>query len=63
MGQSDSSLALLWTRFISASFPVQRVGGSEHLELWVTADELQRFNRHIVGLIEVIHEFRNERFA
>jgi hypothetical protein len=41
-------------------FPIQRVGGSEHLELWVPAEELPRFNQHIVGLIEVIHEFRNE---
>ena len=40
-------------------FPVQRVGGSEHLELWVPAEELPRFNQHIIGAIRVIHEFRD----
>jgi len=44
-------------------FPIQRVGGTEHLELWIPAGELQRFNQHIVGLIQVIHEFREERFT
>lgn len=39
-------------------YPVRQVGGSEILELWVPAEELPEFNRHIVGLIEVVHEFR-----
>jgi hypothetical protein len=39
-------------------FPVQTVGGSVHQELWVPAEELEEFNRHIVGLIEVIAELR-----
>ena len=39
-------------------FPVQRVGATNHLELWVPAGELAEFNQHIRGLIEVIHEFR-----
>ena len=33
------------------------VGGSVHQELWVPAEELDEFNRNIVGLIEVIAEF------
>ena len=41
-----------------ARYPVQKVGGAEALELWVPAEELDEFNRHIVGPIEVIHEFR-----
>jgi hypothetical protein len=50
------------TRFeVEAAFvqqyPVQKVGGSLHMELWVPADELEEFNRHIVGKIEVIAEF------
>src|SRR6185295_8328947 len=50
------------TRFeIDADFvrryPMQTVGGSIHLELWVPADELPEFNRNIVGLIEVIATF------
>jgi len=34
------------------------VGGSEHSEYWIPAERLDEFNRHIVGLIEVIAEFR-----
>jgi hypothetical protein len=34
------------------------VGASVHRESWVPADELDAFNAHIVGLIEVIAEFR-----
>lgn len=50
------------TRFsIEAGFvsryPVHTVGGSEHRELWVPAEELADFNRHIVGPIELIAEF------
>jgi hypothetical protein len=50
------------TSYLS-QFPVQCVGSSEDLELWVPAEELPRFNQHIVGLIEVIHEFRAETNA
>ena len=41
----------------ASRFPVQTVGGSQHKELWVPAEELAEFNRNIVGLIEVIAEF------
>ncbi|MER7846263.1 ADP-ribosylation/crystallin J1 [Kitasatospora sp. NPDC096077] len=41
-----------------ARYPVQRAGGRTILELWVPAEELAEFNRHIVGRIEVVHEFR-----
>jgi len=42
-----------------ARYPVQIVGsGSVHQELWVPAVELDAFNENIVGLIEVISEFR-----
>src|SRR4051794_29172903 len=39
-------------------FPVQTVGARIHQELWVPAEELEEFNRHIIGPIEVISEFR-----
>jgi hypothetical protein len=39
-------------------YRVETVGGSVHKELWVPAGELAEFNRHIVGRIEVIAEFR-----
>src|SRR3977135_1815964 len=50
------------TRFaVEAAFvqryPVQTVGSSIHKELWVPATELDEFNSHIVGLIEIIAEF------
>jgi hypothetical protein len=38
-------------------FPVQTVGGEMHQELWVPAQELDEFNRNLVGPIEVIHRF------
>lgn len=39
-------------------YPVQIVGSSKHKELWVPAEELEEFNRHIVGKIAVVSEFR-----
>ncbi|MGZ3146650.1 hypothetical protein ACVDFE_32590 [Lentzea chajnantorensis] len=39
-------------------YPVQQAGGRTILELWVPAEELAEFNEHIVGEIEVVHEFR-----
>jgi hypothetical protein len=36
---------------------VQKVGSSDALEYWIPAEELGDFNRHIVGVIQVIHEF------
>jgi hypothetical protein len=40
-----------------AQFEVRKVGGSEHLELWVPAEELERFNNHIAGAIRVIASY------
>ncbi|MDI1461629.1 ADP-ribosylation/crystallin J1 [Catellatospora sp. KI3] len=42
----------------AARYPVRQAGGRDILELWVPAEELAEFNRHIVGTIEVVHEFR-----
>ncbi|MET9844622.1 hypothetical protein ACFZC6_24190 [Streptomyces ossamyceticus] len=39
-------------------YPVRQAGGETILELWVPAEELDAFNAHIVGPIEVTHEFR-----
>ena len=36
---------------------VQVAGSGVHRELWVPAEELAEFNRHITGLIEVTHRF------
>ena len=40
-----------------AKFEVKQVGGREHLELWVPAEELATFNQHIIGVIRVVREF------
>jgi hypothetical protein len=39
-------------------YEVQQVGGSLHTEYWIPAEELDAFNAHIAGQIEVIQEFR-----
>jgi hypothetical protein len=41
----------------AARYPVRQVGGDSILELWVPAEELEEFNDHIIGTIEVVHEF------
>ncbi|RYU83834.1 hypothetical protein [Hymenobacter persicinus] len=41
----------------AAQFPVQTVGDAHHEELWVPAEELAEFNRHIAGRIEVVAMF------
>lgn len=38
-------------------FAIQTVGAREHQEYWIPAEELEEFNRHIVGLIEVVRKF------
>lgn len=39
-------------------YEVQNVGGEIHNELWVPAEEMELFNQHIIGKIEVVREFR-----
>lgn len=39
-------------------FDVHQVGGQSILEYWIPAEELEEFNDHIVGEIEVVAEFR-----
>lgn len=41
-------------------YEVQNVGGAMHDELWVPAEELEEFNDHIIGQMEVIREFYTE---
>jgi len=47
------------TDYIS-KFEIQNVGGEIHNELWVPAEELEEFNKHIVGTIEVTQKFFKE---
>ena len=39
-------------------FPIQTTGSRIHQEYRIPADRLDEFNRHIVGLIEIVSEFR-----
>ena len=39
-----------------AAFEVQTVGLAHHQELWIPAEELENFNRHILGKIEIIKD-------
>lgn len=39
-------------------FPIQVAGSRIHQEYWIPAEQLDEFNRHITGFIEVVSEFR-----
>lgn len=41
-------------------YDVQRVGARLHVEYWIPAEDLPELNRNIVGLIEVIAEYRQQ---
>jgi hypothetical protein len=41
-----------------ARYEQQQVGAAVHRELWIPAEELVELNRNIVGLIEVIAEYK-----
>jgi hypothetical protein len=42
-------------------FAIQNVGGVIHDELWIPAEELDEFNRHIIGPIHVIETHGSDR--
>jgi hypothetical protein len=44
-------------------YEVKTVGAREHQELWVPAEELDEFNAHIVGTIEVIDRYYGPGFT
>ena len=48
------------TEFL-ARYPERIAGAARHRELWVPAEELEEFNRHIRGPIEVVAEFHGLR--
>ena len=39
------------------AYPVQVAGGAAHSEYWIPAEEIDAFNRAIVGEIEITHRF------
>jgi hypothetical protein len=38
-------------------YAVQQARGRSHLEYWIPAEDLDDFNKAIVGLIHVVHSF------
>ncbi len=38
------------------------VGGSQHQEFWIPAEELEEFNRHIIGHIKVVEAYFSDAF-
>jgi hypothetical protein len=34
------------------------VGGSEHSEWWIPAEDLEELNNNIIGLIDVLNEYK-----
>jgi hypothetical protein len=41
-------------------FEIRKVGGQEHLEYWIPAEQLEEFNGHICGEIRVIAKFSRD---
>jgi hypothetical protein len=39
-------------------YEIHIAGGATHREYWIPSADLDAFNRNIVGLIEVLHEFK-----
>ena len=44
-----------------SKYPVQIAGSREHREYWIPAEELDEFNRHIVGQIEILSSFHSSK--
>jgi len=42
-------------------FQVENVGDRHHNELWVSAEELDEFNRNIVGKIQVVESYEKDK--
>lgn len=41
-------------------YEIQKVGGDHHTKWWVPAEELEELNDNIVGIIEVVGEYRGK---
>ncbi len=41
-----------------SQFEIQCVGAAHHTEYWIPAEDLETFNDHIVGEIQVVAKFR-----
>ena len=41
-----------------SQYEPQEAGGRDLKEYWIPSEDLKEFNQHIIGTIDVIHEFR-----
>ena len=46
----------------AARYEIQTVGARSHQELWVPAEDMDEFNAHIIGPIEVVASFVGPKF-
>ena len=46
-----------------SQYEVQQVGGRNILEYWIPAEELEEFNKHIIGKIEVLAKFTTADYS
>ncbi len=46
-----------------SGFEIKTVGASFHKELWIPAEELENFNKHIIGQIKVIESYYGEGYT
>jgi hypothetical protein len=66
--ETEAGFAGFVTRFevddtFVARYPIQEAGGRALRELWVPAEELAEFSRHIRGKIEVIESIYGAGFV
>ncbi len=47
---------------IMNQYPIQNVGAQNHNEIWVPAEELEKFNQSIIGTIRVLKIFVGDQF-
>ena len=45
-----------------SQFEKHTVGGSQHQELWIPAEEVEEFNQHIIGHIKVLEAYFGDAF-
>ena len=43
-------------------FKIETVGSSMHKELWIPAEELEEFNRNIIGKIKIADAFYGQDY-
>jgi hypothetical protein len=39
-------------------YQIHKVGGEIHMEWWIPANDLEELNNNMIGLIEIIGEYR-----